>query len=129
MPDSWSTNSVFKSTFTSMTFLFTAPLPGILFCVLFYSHMHKALSITFRRNFTLDGSLVLTLPLIKLHFSWWNKLLIYLPLIFIIMVSAALFISLYNLTSSATVTMETSSSFYHLAVYQHVYYITLSRHN
>jgi len=87
MLDYWSTNSAFKSTFTGMTFLFTAPLPGILFCVLSYSHMHKALSITFRRSFALGGSLVLTLPLITLHFSWWNKSSIHLPIVFIIMVS------------------------------------------
>jgi hypothetical protein len=87
MPDFWSTNSVLKSAFTGMTSLSTAPLPGILFCMLSYSHIHKALSMTFTRNFVLDGSLFLTLPLITLHFSWWNKSSIHLPIVFILMVS------------------------------------------
>lgn len=64
MPDSWSKNSVFKSAFTGETSLSMASLPGILFCVLSYSHTHKALSMTFTRDFALDGSLALTLPLI-----------------------------------------------------------------
>ena len=83
MPDSWSKNSVLKSAFTSVTSLSTAPLPGILFCMLSYSCIHKALSMTSTRNFALDGSLILTLPLITLHFSWR----IHLPIVFVIMVS------------------------------------------
>lgn len=87
MPDSWSTNSVLKSAFTGMTSLSTAPLPGILFCMLSYSHTHKAHSMTFTINFALDGWVILTLPLITLNFFWWNKSSIHLPIVFIIVVS------------------------------------------
>jgi hypothetical protein len=68
MPDSWSTNPVFKSAFTGGTSLSTAPLPGIIFSVLSYIHIYKALSMTFTRNFAVNGSLALTLSLIFTSF-------------------------------------------------------------
>jgi hypothetical protein len=75
MPDSRSTKSVFKSAFTGVTSLSTAPLPGILFCLLSYSHIHKALSMAFTRNFALGGSLASALHLTFTSFFFVEQII------------------------------------------------------